>query len=62
MLSNPNPESIAQALSILLDDSDRRKEQAKQALSHVRKLSWEKSAQQVEFGLKKAFSKVGRDS
>ena len=62
MLSNPNPESIAQALSILLDDSDQRKEQAKQALSHVRKLSWEKSAQQVELGLKKAFSKVGRDS
>jgi glycosyltransferase involved in cell wall biosynthesis len=61
-LAHPDPELVAESLSVLLDDSDRRKEQAKQALAHVRQLSWEQSAQQVELSLKEAFSKVGRDS
>ena len=62
LLSPPDPESVAEALSALLNDSDRRKEQGRQALAHVRQLSWEQSAQQVELSLKKAFAKKGQDS
>ena len=57
ILAKPNPESIAQAISNLLDDINLRNKISKNALNYVNSLSWEKSSKQVETILKNSISK-----
>ena len=57
ILAKPDPESIARAISNLLDDIDLRNKISNNALKYVTTLSWEKSSRQVETILKNSFSK-----
>jgi len=57
ILAKPSPESIAQAISSLLDDVDQRNKISKNALYYVNSLSWEKSSKQIETILKNSISK-----
>jgi glycosyltransferase involved in cell wall biosynthesis len=47
----PTPHAVAGALERMLADEPRRRRQVSMALEHVRGLSWEKSARQVERAL-----------
>ncbi|MDA8774944.1 glycosyltransferase family 4 protein [Opitutales bacterium] len=57
ILAKPSPESIAQAISSLLDDKNQRNKISKNALYYVNSLSWEKSSKQIETILKNSISK-----
>lgn len=50
-LAKPNPKAITQAVSVLIDNPQKRKEQANFAFEWVSNFSWEKSARDVEAAL-----------
>lgn len=51
-LAGPSPRDIAEKVSALLDDPDARRAQAEAALAWVEDFTWERSAREVEAGIR----------
>jgi glycosyltransferase involved in cell wall biosynthesis len=59
LLAPPTPPGLADGLARLLDDPDERARRSREGLATVAPLTWERTGEQVEAGLRRALEVAG---